>query len=190
MLDVALGHVGAGDLAQRPAYALELGLERLREDRFAAACGMHQLVHQDSPQRRGAIGADEALQESENVPPQPPLGRQVFPVDDRGRLSGEESQRRAIESFLAAEVVIHGGKVHLRGIDDVANAGAGIAVPCELFRRRFEQAPARVALREIVFGVHCLPLGSCRLLFETVVLNWILLDLPRTWQELLRDCYK
>ncbi len=93
------------------------------------------------------------------MPPKPPLGGQILAIDDGSRLAGEIFQRRAVESLLATEVIIHGGKVHVRGINDVADAGAGIAVPRELLRRRFEQAPARLALREIVLGVHCLPLG-------------------------------
>ncbi len=88
----------------------------------------------------------------------------------------EIPQRRAVQAFLAAEVVIHRGDVHVRRLDDLSDACAREAVTGELLGRGRQQTATRLVLQLVFFGEHApLPfLNNCfKLLFELRILLFL-----------------
>ena len=65
------------------------------------------------------------------------------------RAAREHLERGAVEAFLAAEMVVDGGEVDARRVDDVAHACRHEAVARELRGRRFQQALNRFPLTPI-----------------------------------------
>lgn len=135
--DVLVGRGGAEDCAHDLLQARPLRPGDAAHDLAQGGRGVEQLVGDDAAERRGARGAEVALEHHARE------GAQLVLRRERPHLRGidggilprqarEVSEGRLVEPFLAAEVVVDRGEVGARGIHDVPHARGLVAVQREL----------------------------------------------------------